>query len=422
MGLRQFIKNTWNLFNKDPTKETSDTRYENYYPSEDFRHKRYNYSYGDRSLLDSVINKMAMDAAAIPIKEVIVDEEDRFIRFPDESDINERFCVSANLDQTGSAFRLDAILTMLTEGYVAIVPVDADMDPEENDSYKLYTIRVGHIKEWYPSKVKMDVYDEDSGKIKEVLFEKKSCLIVQNPMYQVMNMQNSLMQRIIRKMNLLDIIDEEMKGNKLNMIVQLPYSLKTEGQMKQAERRRKAIEEQLVDNPYGIAYIDGTEHITQLNRPLDNNLMSQIEYMMKLFMAQVGVTTEILDGTADEGAMNNYMNRCIDWILTVFREEMYRKWLTQTARTRKHSIQYFKDPFKLTPVTNLADMGDKFIRNEILTKNEFRQKLGMRPSDDPSADMLRNPNISESKEQFAADMNLEENGNPQYVEEAAGKE
>lgn len=394
MGLKNLFKSAWNIFqNKDPTMisykdlgmamSTDSNKHNNYYNQAQ-----------DKSLLKMVINKMAMDAASIPIQEVIVDEEERFITRPKDSTINERLLVSANMDQTGSAFRLEAISTMLEEGTVVLVPTDADMDPDENDSFKIYELRIGHITQWYPAHVRMEVYDENDGKTKEVIMQKASLCIVTNPMYDVMNERSSIPQRIARKMALLDVIDEELNGNKLNMIIQLPYVIKTPARMEQAENRRKAIEQQLANNKYGIAYIDGTEKITQLNRPLENNLVEQVKFLTESFMNQIGITQEVINGTASPEIMNNYYNRPIDWILTAFRDEIYRKWLTTNARTRGHSIKYYRDPFRLAPINNVAEMADKFIRNEIMTKNEFRQILGMKPSSDPGADELSNPNIS----------------------------
>lgn len=416
MGLKKLFKSAWNVFaNKDPTS----AEFLNIGPSYSFTSKSSNpyYVKNDRSMLNSIINKMAMDAAAIPLKEVIIDSEGRFVSYPSDSSINERLSVSANLDETGSSFRLHAITSCLEEGVIALVPTDADMDPDDGLAFKIYEVRVGHIKEWYPQHVRMEVYDERTGEEKEVIMQKASLVIVQNPMYEVMNAPSSTMQRIMKKFSLLDVVDEELRGNKLNMIIQLPYVIKTPARQAQAEARKKAIEEQLSDNKYGIAYIDSTEKITQLNRPLENNLIAQIEYLMNLFMTQIGITPEILNGTASPEVMNNYLNRPIDWILTAFADEIYRKWLTPTARTQLHSIKYFRDPFRLAPINNVADMADKFIRNEIMTKNEFRQVLGMKPSGDPAADRLRNPNISESNVQQQQDAGVydqNQNGYDQY--------
>lgn len=312
-----------------------------------------------------------------------------------DSDLNKCLTLDANIDQTGRAFLQDAVMSMLDEGCVALVPVETDVDPNDTDSYKIFSIRTGKIVEWRPQHVKVRVYDERTGRKEDITLSKSSVAIVENPLYAVINEPNSTMQRLIRKLSLLDVTDEQTASGKLDLIIQLPYIIKTEARRQQAEQRRKDIEMQLAGSKYGIAYTDGTEHITQLNRSVENNLMKQVEYLTSMLYSQLGITQTILDGTADEKTMLNYYTRTIEPIVSAIVDEMKRKFLTKTARTQRQSIEFFRDPFKLVPVNNIAEIVDKFTRNEIMTSNEIRQIVGMKPSDDPKADELINSNISQ---------------------------
>lgn len=348
----------------------------------------------ERSIITSVYNRIALDAAAISIQHVRLDENNRFLSVI-ESGLNNCLSVEANSDQTGRAFIQDVVMSMLDEGCVAIVPVDTTFNPEVTGSYDVNTMRTGKILEWYPKHVKVLVYNEKTGEKEEITVPKSITAIVENPLYSVMNEPSSTMQRLIRKLNLLDVVDEQSSSGKLDLIIQLPYVIKTEARRQQAEKRRKDIEEQLAGTKYGIAYTDGTEHITQLNRPVDNNLMKQIEYLTSMLYSQLGITQSIMDGTADDKTMLNYYNRTIEPILSASVDEMKRKFLTKTARSQLQSILFFRDPFKLVPVNDIAEIADKFTRNEIMTSNEVRQIIGMKPSKDPKADELRNKNLSE---------------------------
>lgn len=337
-----------------------------------------------------------MDAATITIEHVRLDKEGRYEETID-SDLNNCLNLEANIDQTGLAFRHDIYASMMDEGCIAVVPTDTDRDPI-NDSFKVYTARVGRILEWYPDKVKVHLYNERLGKKQDVIVPKSSTLILENPMYAVMNEPNSIMRRLIRKLNILDAIDEQSGSGKLDLIIQLPYVIKTEARRQQAEQRRAEIEAQLSGSKYGIAYADGTERITQLNRSVENNLMKQIEYLTSMLNSQLGITQAILDGTADSKTMSNYYTRTVSHMVEVVVTEMKRKWLTKTARSQKQSITYFRDPFKLVPIEELATIADTFTRNEILSKNEIRQMIGRKPSKDPKADELINSNISQPTE------------------------
>ena len=317
--------------------------------------------------------------------------------------MNECLTVSANIDQTGRAFIQDVVLSMLDEGCVAIIPVDTTFNPNTTGSYDIQSMRTGKIIEWHPDTIKVRVYNEKTGEKEDIFVQKKIAAIIENPFYSVMNEPNSTLQRLIRKLNLLDVIDEQSGSGKLNMIIQLPYVIKTEARRQQAENRRKDLEDQLANSKYGIAYTDGTEKVTQINRGVENNLMSQIEYLTRMLYSQLGISQALLDGTADEKEIVNYNNRIIEPILAAITDELKRKFLTKTARSQRQTIMYFKDPFKLIPVNSVAEIADKFTRNEIMTSNEVRQIIGMKPSDNPRADELRNSNISESKQQFAAE-------------------
>jgi hypothetical protein len=348
----------------------------------------------------SVYNRIAMDCAAISIQHVKLDENKRYIETV-ESGLNSCLNLSANIDQTGRTFLQDAFLSMFDEGCIALVPVDTSFNPKETGSYDIDSMRVGKITEWYPQHVKVRLYNERNGRKEEVVLPKSVVAIVENPLYAVINEPNSTMQRLIRKLNILDAIDEQSGSGKLNLIIQLPYVVKTKARQEQAEARRKDLEYQLTGSKYGIAYTDGTEKVVQLNRSVDNNLMGQIEYLTSMLYSQLGITQAVMDGTADEKTMLNYYNRTIEPILSAFTDEMKRKFLTKTARTQGQSIVFFRDPFKLVPVAELAEIADKMTRNEIMSSNEIRQVVGMKPSNDPKADELRNRNLSAPKEEQA---------------------
>ena len=393
MGFMDRIQRGWNAFrNRDPTIDFRDTGMAYYYRPDRPRFSRGN----ERSITTSVLNRIALDVSSIDIFHVRLDENGRFLSTVD-SGLNNCLTLSANADQTGRAFKQDAVMSMLDEGCVALVPVDTSTDPNKTDSYEIETMRVGKIIQWRPQHVQIRLYNEQTGKKDEIWLPKRSVAIVENPLYAVMNEPNSTMQRLIKKLALLDVTDEHTASGKLDLIIQLPYVIKTEARRQQAETRRKDIEMQLAGSKYGIAYTDGTEHITQLNRSVENNLMKQVEYLTNQLYSQLGITQAILDGTADDKTMLNYYNRTIEPIISAIVDEMKRKFLTKTARTQRQSIQFFRDPFKLVPVNDIAEIADKFTRNEIMTSNEIRQIVGMRPSDDPKADELINSNISQQK-------------------------
>lgn len=357
----------------------------------------------ERSIVNSVYNRIGTDAASIDIKHVQLDENDRYLHDVD-SGLNSCLNLSANVDQTGRSFKQDVVMSMLDEGCVAIVITSASENPDLTSAYEIGTLRTGKIIEWYPTRVKVRVYDEETGINRDIFVSKHSTAIVENPFYSIMNEPNSTMQRLIRKLNLLDAIDEQSGSGKLDLIIQLPYVIKTDARRQQAENRRKDIESQLSGSKYGIAYTDGTERITQLNRPVENNLMKQVEYLTSMLYSQLGITQSIMDGTADDKTMLNYFNRTIEPIIANIVDEMKRKFLSKTARSQKKSIMFFRDPFKLVPVNDMAEIADKMTRNEIMTSNEIRQSIGMKPADDPSADELRNKNLSESKTEEPIDL------------------
>ena len=401
MGLMERIQNRWNAFmSRAPTTAYYDGGVGNYYRPDRVRFSRGN----ERSIVTSVYNRIALDVAAISIKHCRMDENGRYISDM-KSGLNDCLTLSANVDQTGRAFIQDAVQSMLDEGCVAIVPVDTSTDPTVTGSYDILSMRTGKIIEWKPAHVRVRLYNERTGNKEDILLPKSMVAIVENPLYAVINEPNSTMQRLIRKLSLLDVTDEQTASGKLDLIIQLPYVIKTEARRQQAEQRRKDIEMQLAGSKYGIAYTDGTEHITQLNRSLENNLMKQVEYLTNMLFSQLGITQTILDGTADEQTMLNYYSRTIEPIVTAIVDEMKRKFLTKTARSQNQSIESFRDPFKLVPVNNIADIADKFTRNEIMTSNEIRQAIGMKPSDDPKADQLINSNIAQSKQAEAQYMN-----------------
>src|SRR5574344_64922 len=385
------LKHAWNAFlNKEPTRS-----YQDYGMGYSYRPDRTRLTRGnERSIVTSVYNRIALDVSSISVQHVRLDENNRFLSVID-SGLNGCLTVEANLDQTGRAFMQDVVMSMLDEGSVAIVPTDTTFNPEITGSYDIQTMRTGQILEWHPSHIKIRVYNELTGRKEEIVQPKKTTAIVENPLYAVMNEPSSTMQRLVRKLNLLDVVDEQSSSGKLDLIIQLPYVIKTEARRQQAEKRRKDIEDQLSGSKYGIAYTDGTEHITQLNRAAENNLMKQIEYLTSMLYSQLKITQSILDGTANEETMLNYYNRTIEPILSALVDEMKRKFLTKTARSQLQSILFFRDPFKLVPVNEIAEIADKFTRNEIASSNEIRQVIGWKPSKDPKADELRNKNLSE---------------------------
>lgn len=401
------FKSAWNVFlNRDPIHDRWD-----YGPSYYYRPDRVKLTgVSEQTILNSVLNRIAIDAAAIDINHVRLDENERYL---EDIDSGLNYCLSteANIDQTGRAFRQDAVATMLDKGVIAIVPVDTSYDPNKSGSYDINTLRVGTITEWHPAHVKVNLYNDRTGRKQEIMLPKSNVAIVENPLFAVMNAPNSTLQRLVRKLRILDAIDEQSGSGKLDLIIQLPYVIKTDARRKQAETRRKDIEQQLAGSKYGIAYTDGSERITQLNRSVENNLMAQIEYLTSMLYSQLGITQSILDGTADEKTMLNYNNRTIEPILSAIVDEMKRKFLTKTARSQRQSIAFFRDPFKLVPVDNIAEIADKFTRNEIMTSNEIRQIIGMKPSKDPKADELRNKNLSApaaNKEKAMPDKQSEE--------------
>lgn len=348
----------------------------------------------ERSIVTSVYNRIALDVSALRIEHVRLDENGRFLSSIDDG-LNNCLTLEANIDQTPRSFIQDVVISMFDEGSVAIIPVETTEDPNVSGSYDILSMRAGQILEWYPQHIRTRVYNERTGRKEDIVMPKSAVAIIENPLYAVINEPNSTMQRLIRKLNILDVIDEQSGSGKLDLIIQLPYVIKTEARRIQAENRRKDIESQLSGSKYGIAYTDGTEHITQLNRSVNNNLMTQIEYLTSMLYSQLGITQSILDGTADEKTMLNYNNRTIEPIISAIVDEMKRKFLTKTARTQLQSISFFRDPFKLVPVNNIAEIADKFTRNEIMTSNEIRQVIGMKPSNDPKADELRNKNLSQ---------------------------
>lgn len=389
------FKNAWNaFFSRDPT-----PIFDNSGNSSSYRPDRYRPTRGnERSIITAINNRIAIDVAAIPIRHVRLDEDGGYLNTID-SGLNNCLNLEANLDQTGRAFIQDAVLSMLDEGCVALVPTVTDVNPDYTDSYDIYEIRTGKITEWYPKKVKVEVYNDNSGRKQQIIRPKRKVAIIENPMYSVMNEPNSTMQRLIRKLKLLDAVDEQSSSGKLDLIIQLPYVVKTETRREQAEKRRKEIEEQLTGSKYGIAYTDGTERITQLNRAVENNLLKQVEYLTSMLFSQLGITQTILDGTADEKTILNYRNRIIEPILSAIVDAMKVRFITKTARTQGQSISFFMEPFKLVPVSEIAEIADKFTRNEIMTSNEIRQIVGMKPSRAPQADELRNKNLNSSNEE-----------------------
>lgn len=398
LTLSSRLRKAWNAFtkNRDPT----ETSYQSMGMGYVYRPDRARFSRGnERTIVTSIYNRIAMDVAQLTIKHCRIDKNGRYIEDV-KSGLNECLNTEANIDQDGRAFIQDVVMSMFDEGVVAIVPVDTSFDPTKSSSYDILSMRTGKILEWYPAHVKVRVYNDRTGKKEDLVLPKRSVAIIENPLYAVINEPNSTMQRLVRKLSILDAIDEHSGSGKLDLIIQLPYVIKSEARQQQADKRRRDIEEQL-KGPYGIAYTDGTEKITQLNRPVENNLMKQIEYLTNQLYNQIGMTQSVLDNTADEKAMLNYNNRTIEPIVSAIVNAMRRSFLSKTARTQGQTIMVFRDPFKLVPVSEIAKIADTFTRNEILTSNEVRQIIGMKPSDDPKADQLRNSNISQSAEEAA---------------------
>lgn len=408
MSITDRMKHAFNAFmNRDPT-----TYYNrNLGSSYSIRPDRPRLSRGnERSIITAIFNRIAMDVAAIDIMHCKLDENNRFVEKID-SGLNNCLNLEANIDQSGRAFIQDAVMSMLDEGVVALVPVDTDRNPAITDSYDILTMRTGKILEWYPAHVKVRLYNDRTGEKEDLMLAKRDVAIIENPLFAIVNEPNSTMQRLMRKLSLLDVTDEQTASGKLDLIIQLPYVVKSEARHEQANQRRKDIEQQLAEGKYGIAYTDGTEKITQLNRSVENNLMKQVEYLTNMVYSQIGITQSVLDGTADEKTMLNYNNRTIEPIVSAIVDELKRKFLTKTARTQLQSVSFFRDPFRLVPVNDIAEIADKFTRNEIMTSNEIRQIVGMKPSDDPKADQLVNSNISQAKED-----NVPSEGYEQYGE------
>ena len=410
------IKHAWGLFtntnNKNPTVKPEGSSYT-------ISPTRPRFTRGnERTIVTSVYNRIAIDASNIDVMHVRLDDEGRF-KEPIKSNLNNCLTVEANIDQSSRAFMLDVVISLLDEGCVAVVPVKTTLNPNNTESYDIDELRTGRIVEWFPKHVMIRLYNDETGMYQDVTLPKSQVAIIENPLYTIMNEPNSTMQRLIHKLSLLDIIDEESSSGKMDLIIQLPYIIKNDTKRSQAEERRKQIEDQLRGSRYGVAYIDGTEKVTQLNRSVENNILKQVEYLTNLLYSQLGLTQTIMDGTADENAMNNYYNRTVEPVVSAIIDEFHRKFLTKTARTQGQAIMFFRDPFKLMSVTTIADTADKFTRNELLSSNEFRQIIGRKPSSDPKADMLLNKNISHAPEEMDGyDKNNQKNQN----EESNNKE
>lgn len=396
LNLSTRLAHAWNAFtSRDPT------QYIITGPGYSSRPDRPRLSRGnEKSIATSIFNRIALDVSSVNIKHCRLDKNGRYVEDID-SGLNNCLNLEANKDQTGRAFIQDVVLSMLDEGCVALVPVETTIDPKSSNSYQIDSMRTGKITEWYPDMVRVRLYNDRTGEKEEILLPKNQVAIIENPLYAVVNEYNSTMQRLIRKLSLLDVTDEQTASGKLDLIIQLPYVIKTEARRAQVERRRKDIIDQLAGSQYGIAYTDGTEKITQLNRSLENNLLKQVEYLTNMVYSQLGITQSVLDGTADEKTMLNYMNRTVEPIISAIVNELKRKFLTKTARSQLQSIVYFRDPFRLVPVNDIAEIADKFTRNEIMTSNEIRQIVGMQPSKDPKADKLVNSNISQAKQDMS---------------------
>ena len=403
------IKHAWGLFtntnNKNPTIKPEGSSYT-------ISPTRPRFTRGnERTIVTSVYNRIAIDASTMDVMHVRLDDEGRF-KEPIKSNLNNCLTVEANIDQTSRAFMLDIVISLLDEGCVTVVPVKTTLNPNNTESYDIDELRTGRIVEWFPKHVMIRLYNDETGMYQDVTLPKSQVAIIENPLYTIMNEPNSTMQRLIHKLSLLDIIDEESSSGKMDLIIQLPYIIKNDTKRSQAEERRKQIEDQLRGSRYGVAYIDGTEKVTQLNRSVENNILKQVEYLTNLLYSQLGLTQTIMDGTADENAMNNYYNRTVEPVVSAIIDEFHRKFLTKTARTQGQAIMFFRDPFKLMSVTSIADTADKFTRNELLSSNEFRQIIGRKPSTDPKADMLLNKNISHAPEELDGyDKNNQKNQN-----------
>lgn len=412
LNLGARLKHAYNAFtNRDPTGS-----YISIGPGYSSRPDRPRMSHGnEKSIVTSIVNRIALDVASVEIRHCRLDDDGRYVE-EINSGLNKCLKLEANIDQTSRAFIQDLVISAFDEGAVAIVPVDTTLNPEVTDSWDVQSMRAGKILEWYPEKVLIRVYNDRTGEKEDILLPKKQVGIFENPLYTVFNEPNSTMKRLVRKLSLLDVTDERTASGKLDLIIQLPYVVKTQTRREQAENRRKDLEDQLAGSKYGVAYIDGTERVTQLNRSVENNLMKQIEYLTNMLYSQLGITQSVLDGTADEKTMLNYTNRTVEVFVSAIADEMKRKFLSKTARSQGQSIEYFRDPFRLVPIDNIAEIADKLTRNEIMTSNEIRQKIGMKPSKDPKADELRNSNISQSKEEVKVDEEMiknKEGGNGQ---------
>ena len=407
------LQHAWNAFISDEKKETS-LSYMNLGYSSTYNPYQTRFTSGnERSIISSIYNRIAIDVASVDLSHVRLDDKGRYAG-DIVSDLNDCLKVEANKDQTARQFIQDIVMSLFDEGHIAIVPIDTTTDLTQTNSFDIQSMRRGKILQWYPDYVQLEVYNDRKGIKENITMPKRAVAIIENPFYAIMNEKNSTLQRLVRKLNLLDSINEQSSSGKLDLIIQLPYIIKTEARKKQAEERRQDIERQLSGSKYGIAYTDGTEHITQLNRPVENNLLNQIEYETRMLYSQLNITPEILDGSADEKIMTNYMNRTVEPVIAAIANECNRKFLTKTARTQGQRIMYFNDPFKLVTVTNIAEIADKFTRNEIMSSNEVRQIIGMRPSNDPKADELRNKNLNPGEgQEFASTndtINLEKGG------------
>ena len=407
------LRHAWNAFtNRDPTGS-----YGSVGPGYSLRPDRPRLSRGnERSIMTAIFNRIALDVAAVNIRHCKLDDNGRFVEDV-KSGLNNCLNLEANIDQTGRAFIQDVVMSMFDEGCVVIVPVDTTLDPKITKSYDILSMRTAKIIEWFPKHVRVRIYNDIKGEKEDILLPKDQVAIIENPLYSIINEPNSTMQRLMRKLSLLDVTDEQTASGKLDLIIQLPYVIKTQARREQAETRRKDIEAQLAGSKYGIAYTDGTERITQLNRSLENNLLKQVEYLTNMVYSQLGITQEVLNGTADEKTMLNYNNRTIEPIVSAIVGEMKRKFLTKTARSQMQSIEYFRDPFKLVPINDIAEIADKFTRNEILTSNEIRQIVGMKPSSDPKADELVNSNISQPDQAMMDEYGYDDAAMEDYGEE-----
>lgn len=405
------LKHAWNAFrSRDPTELESPTEF--YQHGSTFKPDRIRFRYSvEKTLMASIVNRIAMDVAAIPIRHVRLDDRGKLSAIM-ETSLDYVFTTEANKDQTGRAFIQDVVMSMCDEGCVAIVPIDTTLDPRLSGSYEIQSMRVGKITQWYPDDVRVRLYNDIRGLYEEIVVPKKMTGVIENPLYAVMNEPNSTLQRLIRKLNLLDSIDEQAASAKLNMIIQLPYTIKSQARQEQAEKRRADIESQLVESKYGIAYADATEKITQLNRSVENDMLGQIEYLTKLFFNQLGISEGVFYGTANDAEMENYYNRTIEPIISTITDECSRKFITKTGRSQGQDLMFFRDPFKLIPITEIAEITDKLTRNEVLTSNEIRAKIGFEPADDPKADELRNSNIADSKEEPNYEEYMDPNADP----------